>query len=70
MYDGFIMILIPIIFGLALYDFLDSEHFPIAFQVFSISGISLIFLLSIIFIVWLYRFIYCNKHVKIEYIGL
>ena len=34
MYDGFIMILIPIIFGLALYDFLDSEHFPIAFQVF------------------------------------
>ena len=65
-YEGFIIVFVPIIFWLSLNSL--SKKFTIIFQVFAISGSSLILLFSIIFIICACKFIYCNKHIKVEYI--
>ena len=65
-YEGFIIFFVPIIFWLSLN--FPSEKFTITFQVLAISGSSLILLLSIIFMICTYKFIYCNKHINVVYI--
>ena len=67
-YHACIFVFVPLIFMVSLLSFLDNNHFTITFQVFAISGSSLMLLLSIIFVVWTCKFIHCNKHVKVEYI--
>ena len=67
-YHGFIIFFEPFIFWFSLNTFLNNEIYTIIFQVFAISGSSLILLLSIIFVVWTCKLLYCNENVKIEYI--
>ena len=67
-YHSFLIFLEPIVFGLSLNTFLNNEIYTIIFQVFAISGSSLILLLSIIFVVLTCKLLYCNENVKIEYI--
>ena len=60
--DGLLM------FGASLLDFLDSKYFTTGCKVIVISGSSLIFLLSFIFLIWSIKLIHCNKHVNVIYI--
>ena len=67
-YHSFLIVCEPIVFGLSLGTFLNNENYTIIFQVFAISGSSLILLLSIIFVIWTCKLLSCNENVKIEYI--
>ena len=58
------------VFLTSYWDFIsfDKGYFTTKCKIIVISGSSLIFLLSFIYLVWATKLIYCNKHIEIVFI--
>ena len=58
------------VFLTSYWDFIsfDRGYFTEKCKIIVISGSSLIFLLSFVFLVWAFILIYCNKHIEIVFI--